>query len=82
MNKHKKYNTMRKLTFLFALLCVSVMGWAIDWSGISYVPCDAGGDAYASKYKVQTVTGQSLGSIQNFQGAGWGIYTSFGSGII
>lgn len=28
---------MRKITFLLALLCVSVMSWAIDWSGIAYV---------------------------------------------
>lgn len=27
----------KKLTLLFALLCVSVMSWAIDWSGIAYV---------------------------------------------
>lgn len=27
----------KKLTLLFALLCVSMMGFAIDWSGIAYV---------------------------------------------
>lgn len=24
---------MKKLTFIFALLCASVMGWAVDWTG-------------------------------------------------
>lgn len=72
---------MRKITFLLALLCVSVMSWAIDWSGISYIGCDTGGDAYANKFKIQTDEGQNVGAIQNFMGAGWGIYTSFGSGI-
>ena len=74
---------MKKITFIFALLCASVMGFAIDWSGISYVGCDAGGEAYASKFKVQKADGQNVASIQNFKGAGWGIYTSFnGKGAI
>lgn len=69
---------MKKITFIFALLCASVMGvQAIDWSGISYVGCDTGGAAYANKFKVQKADGQNVASIQNFKGAGWGIYTSF-----
>ncbi len=28
----------KKLTLLFALLCASVMGFAIDWSGIDWLP--------------------------------------------
>ena len=73
----------KKLTILFALLCASMMGFAIDWSGISYVGYDAGGEAYANKFKVQTDDGQNVANIQNFKGAGWGIYTSFnGKGAI
>lgn len=72
---------MKKLSLLFALLCATTLSFAIDWSGISYVGCDAGGEAYANKFKVQKDEGQNVASIQNFQGAGWGIYTSFGSGI-
>ena len=70
----------KKLTILFALLCVSMMGFAIDWSGYSYIGCDAGG-GFDNKFKVAPAEGQNIGAIQNFQGAGWGIYTSFGSGI-
>ena len=71
----------KKLTILFALLCASVMGFAaIDWSGYSYIGCDAGG-GFDNKFKVAPAEGQNIGAIQNFQGAGWGIYTSFGSGI-
>lgn len=40
MNKHKKYNTMRKLTFLFALLCVSVVGWATKYCGETLTATD------------------------------------------
>lgn len=31
----------KKLTLLFALLCVSMMSFAIDWSGIDYVPANS-----------------------------------------
>ena len=41
----------KKLTILFALLCASVMGFAIDWSGYSYIGCDAGG-GFDNKFKV------------------------------
>ena len=57
--------------------------WAddIDWSHEDYVLCDAGGDSYANKYKVFKAAGQTVASIQNFNGQGWGIYTSFGTNI-
>jgi len=78
------YLIMRKLTFLLALLCASVMGaYAIDWSGYEYLGDGAGGGAYSNKYKVAPADGQS---VVNIQQPGWasepGIYTSnFGGAI-
>lgn len=81
-NNLKLYN-MKKLTLLFALLCASVMGWSqINWDDYSYLGCDAGG-GYGNQFKVKPDVDQNVASIQNFQGAGWGIYTSFnGKGAI
>ncbi len=74
---------MKKLSLLFALLCASVMGFAIDWSGYEYLGDGAGGGAYSNKYKVAPADGQS---VVNIQQPGWasepGIYTSnFGGAI-
>ena len=73
---------MRKLTFLFALLCVSVMGFAIDWSGYEYLGDGAGGGAYSNKYKLAPGEGQGVVNIQH---PGWatadGIYTTFPAGV-
>ena len=73
----------KKLTILFALLCASVMGFAIDWSGYEYLGDGAGGGAYSNKYKVAPAEGQN---VVNIQKPGWaaeaGIYTSdFGGAI-
>lgn len=74
----------KKLTFLFALLCASMMGFAaIDWSSYEWLGDGAGGGAYSNKYKVAPAEGQN---VVNIQKPGWanepGIYTSdFGGAI-
>jgi len=74
---------MKKLSLLFALLCASVMGFAIDWSVYDWIGDGAGGGAYSNKYKVAPAEGQN---VVNIQQPGWasepGIYTSdFGGAI-
>jgi len=73
----------KKLTFLFALLCASMMSFAIDWSGYEWLEDGAGAGAYSNKYKVAPAEGQN---VVNIQKPGWanepGIYTSdFGGAI-
>lgn len=68
-------------SLLFFVFLFSSPVFAIDWSAYTFIGADTGGETYNNKFKVATVEGQNLGSIQNFQSAGWGIYTSFGSGI-
>ena len=63
---------MKKFTLLFALLCASVMGFAIDWSGIDWIgSTDA---TYANQFKVY---GKEVVNIQNPFGTGLGIYITF-----
>ena len=74
---------MKKLLTIFALLCMSVVGFAIDWSGYEWLGDGAGGGAFSNKYKVAPAEGQS---VVNIQKPGWaseaGIYTSdFGGAI-
>lgn len=74
---------MKKLFFLTALLCASVMSFAaIDWNSIDFLGDGAGGGAYSNKYKVAVGEGQS---VINIQKPGWaaeaGIYTTFPAGI-
>ena len=74
---------MKKLFFLTALLCASVMSFAaIDWNSIDFLGDGAGGGAYSNKYKVAVGEGQS---VVNIQKPGWaaeaGIYTTFPAGI-
>ena len=73
---------MKKLLTIFALLCVSVAGFAIDWSGYEWLGDGAGGGAYSNKYKVAPAEGQSVVNIQQpgFANAP-GIYTSFPAGV-
>lgn len=73
----------KKLTILFALLCASMMSFAIDWSGYGWIGDGAGGGVYSNKYKVAPAEGQN---VVNIQKPGWaaeaGIYTSdFGGAI-
>ncbi|MBR6492653.1 MAG: Ig-like domain-containing protein, partial [Paludibacteraceae bacterium] len=72
----------QKLTFLFALLCVSVMGWAIDWSGYEWIGNGSGNAAYTDKFKMTLATGQAYVNIQEpgFATAP-GIYTTFPAGV-
>lgn len=77
---------MKKLShvnviLLLLLFILPINIYAVDWSGYSWIACDAGGEAYASKFKVAAAAGQNVASIQNFQSLGWGIYTSFPSAI-
>ena len=69
---------MKKITFIFALLCASVMGWAIDWSGYDWIGDGAGGGAYSNKYKLAADGDQGVVNIQHpgFATAD-GIYTTF-----
>ena len=71
-----------KLTLLFALLCASMMSFAIDWSGYEYLGDGAGGGAYSNKYKLAPGEGQGVVNIQH---PGWatadGIYTTFPAGV-
>lgn len=71
-----------KLTLLFALLCASMMSFAIDWSGYEYLGDGAGGGAYSNKYKLASGEGQGVVNIQH---PGWatadGIYTTFPAGV-
>ena len=74
---------MKKITFLFALLCASVMGFAIDWSGYAWIGNGSGNAAYTDKFKMTLAEGQALVNIQSpgFATAP-GIYTTFPAGII
>lgn len=68
---------MKKLFFLSALLCASVMMFATDWSAIEWLGNGAGGD-YAEKYKMTSVEGQTVVNIQHPGFAEEdGIYTFF-----
>lgn len=61
---------MKKLTLLFALLCASVMGWAIDWSDdVTYPWLGNGyGSGYDQTYKaISSPVLPSPGFINNIQ---------------
>lgn len=68
----------KRLTFLFALLCVSVMTFAIDWSGYNWV------DGSGNQFKVGAESVDNMpSSVVNVQQPGWasewGIYMTFPS---
>ena len=61
---------MKKITFLFAFLCASMMTFAIDWNSVDWLGDGAGGGAYAEKYKAVVspeLTGGAGGFINNLQ---------------
>lgn len=59
---------MRKITFLLALLCVSVMGWAIDWGGIDWLGNGGVDGKYSNKIKaVSTPELTGVAFINNLQ---------------
>lgn len=73
----------KKLTILFALLCVSVMGWAVSQD--TYLGCDGGLEAYAKSikwYSLDKVTAPN--DVVSIQKPGWtglvegGIYVNVG----
>ena len=66
---------MKKLFFLSALLCASLMTFATDWSAIDWMPSTD--PAYAEKFKIDPADGQSVVEVQNPFGSGLGLYTSF-----
>jgi len=66
---------MKKLFFLSALLCASLMTFATDWSAIAWLPSTD--PAYAEKFKIDPADGQSVVEVQNPFGSGLGLYTSF-----
>ena len=73
---------MKKIFFLTALLCASMMSFATDWSGIEWLGDGAGGGIYAEKYKLAAAEGQEVVNIQQFGAATEpGIYTRFGAAI-
>ena len=73
---------MKKLSFLCALLCASMMSFAIDWSGYAWLGDGAGGGAYANKYKMTLADGQAVVNIQKPGFADEaGIYTTFPAAV-
>lgn len=72
---------MKKLTFLCALLCASMMSFAVDWTQYEFIVDGAGGGKYSNKYKVSLPKEQ----VVNIQHPGFatedGIYCTFPAGI-
>ncbi len=62
---------MKKLFFLSALLCASLVSFAaVDWSSVAWLGDGAGGGAYNEKYKAVVtpeLTGGAGGFINNLQ---------------
>ena len=59
---------MKKIFFVAALLCASMMSFAIDWSSVEWLGDGAGGGAYNNKYKaVVSPEMPSPGFINNLQ---------------
>lgn len=73
---------MKKLFFLSALLCASMMSWGIDWSAYDYLGDGAGEGAYSNKYKVAAAFGQNVVNIQpSLNGGIASIYTYFSAAV-
>ena len=73
---------MKKLFFLTALLCASMMSWGIDWNAYDYLGDGAGEGAYSNKYKVAAAFGQTVVNIQpSLNGGIASIYTYFSAAI-
>lgn len=67
---------MKKIFFVAALLCASMMSFAIDWSAYEWLGDGAGGGKYNEMYKVAPADNQEVINIQQFGGATEpGIYT-------
>lgn len=66
---------MKKIFFVAALLCASMMSFAIDWDAISWMASTD--PAYAEKFKLSPATGQVPIEVQNPFGTGLGVYSNF-----
>ena len=73
----------KKLTILFALLCASMMGWAVSQD--TYLGCDGGLEAYANSIKWYSLDGVTApNEVVSIQKPGWtglregGIYVNVG----
>ena len=73
-----------KFTLIFALLCVSVMGWAAAQN--TYLGCDGGLEAYANTYKWFSLEGATApNEVVSIQSPAWtglvecGIYVNVGT---
>ena len=74
---------MKKLSILFAFLCASLMGWAVDQD--TYLVCDGGLEDYANKYKWYSLDGATAPTgVVSIQRPAWdglvecGIYVNVG----
>ena len=67
---------MRKLTLLFALLCASVMGFAIDWDSKPWIGNGSGNAAYTDAMKIDLPAGVNVVNLQEpgFSSGNAGIY--------
>lgn len=66
----------KKLTLLFALLCVSVMGFAIDWDSKPWIGNGSGNAAYTDAMKIDLPAGVNVVNLQEpgFSSGNAGIY--------
>ena len=66
----------KKLTLLFALLCASVMGFAIDWDSKSWIGNGSGNAAYTDAMKIDLPAGVNVVNLQEpgFSSGNAGIY--------
>ena len=66
----------KKLTLLFALLCASVMGFAIDWSSKPWIGNGSGNAAYTNAMKIDLPAGVNVVNLQEpgFSSGNAGIY--------
>lgn len=67
---------MKKITFLFALLCASVMGFAIDWDSKPWIGNGSGNAAYTDAMKIDLQAGVNVVNLQEpgFSAGNAGIY--------
>ena len=73
---------MKKIFFISALLCASMMSFAIDWSSIAFLGNGSGDPKNDNMYKVAVAEGQSVVNVQQPGFASEpGIYTTFAVAI-
>lgn len=67
---------MKKITFIFALLCASVMGFAIDWDSKPWIGNGSGNAAYTNAMKIDLQAGVNVVNLQEpgFSAGNAGIY--------